>query len=85
MAKKFQKSTPSVVPPADAILLTVPEVASILRLSPSAIRSWILQKKIPFVKLHNKAVRIHRSDVNSLIAASLVPAETDVRREGRVA
>lgn len=75
--KKASKSTSVVLPPADAILLTVRETASVLRLSPSAIRAWILQKKIPFIKLHNKAVRIRRSDVDALIAASLVPAEKD--------
>ena len=64
-----------VAPPSDAILLTVRETASVLRLSPSAIRSWILQKKIPYIKLQNKAVRIRRSDVDALIAASLIPAQ----------
>jgi excisionase family DNA binding protein len=83
-AKKTSKSTPVVLPPADAILLTVRETASVLRLSQSAIRAWILQKKIPFVKLHNKAVRIRRSDVDSLIAASLVLAVTNAQRDGRV-
>jgi excisionase family DNA binding protein len=63
--------------PVDAVLYTVPEAAEILRLSVSAIRAWILQRQIPFVKLHNKAVRIRRADVDALIAASLVPAKKD--------
>ena len=58
------KKVPSV--PSDAILLTVRETAAILRLSQSAIRSWILQKKIPYIKLQNKAVRIRRSDVDAV-------------------
>jgi excisionase family DNA binding protein len=66
-----------VVPPSDAILLTVRETASVLRLSQSAIRSWILQKKIPYIKLQNKAVRIRRSDLDALIAASLVTAQQE--------
>jgi excisionase family DNA binding protein len=70
------KKVPSV--PSDAILLTVRETAAILRLSQSAIRSWILQKKIPYIKLQNKAIRILRSDVDALIAASLVPARQRV-------
>jgi excisionase family DNA binding protein len=61
--------------PSDAILFTVPETAALLRLSQSAIRSWILQKKIPYIKLQNKAIRIRRSDVDALIAASIVPAK----------
>lgn len=82
--KASNNNTAVVLPPADAALLTVRETASVLRLSPSAIRSWILQKRIPYVKLHNKAVRIRRSDVDSLIAASLVLAVTNAQRDGRV-
>jgi excisionase family DNA binding protein len=63
---------PSVVPPSDATLLTVSETAAILRLSVSAIRSWVLHRRIPFVKIHNKAVRIRRADVDALIQKSLV-------------
>jgi excisionase family DNA binding protein len=61
---------PSVSP--HATLLTVAETAAILRLSVSAIRSWVLHRRIPFVKIHNKAVRIRRADVDALIQKSLV-------------
>jgi excisionase family DNA binding protein len=71
----------SVTPPADATLLTVSETAAILRLSVSAIRAWILQRRIPFVKIHNKAVRVRRVDVDALIAASVVPAKADHHSE----
>jgi excisionase family DNA binding protein len=73
--KKKTSSNIVLAPPVDATLLTVRETASVLRLSQSAIRSWILQKKIPYIKLQNKAIRILRSDVDALIAASLVPAK----------
>lgn len=63
---------PPSVAPADATLLTVAETAAILRLSVSAIRAWILQRRIPFVKIHNKAVRVRRADVDALISRSLV-------------
>jgi excisionase family DNA binding protein len=79
ISKKHVKH--SVIPisvPSDATLLTVAETAEVLRLSVSAIRSWILQRRIPFVKLHDKAVRIRRADVDALIAASLVPAAPTV-------
>ena len=75
--KKTSNSIAVVAPPEGATLLTVRETASILRLSQSAIRSWILQKKIPYIKLQNKVVRIKRSDVDALIAASLVPAKQE--------
>ena len=53
-------------------LLTIPEAASLLRLSPSTIRSWILQRKVPYCKV-GRLVRIRRVDVEALIAASVVP------------
>jgi excisionase family DNA binding protein len=62
-----------VVPQAD--LLTVPEAASFLRLQPSTIRAWILQRKIPFVKLGHRAVRFRRCDLEKFITGSLVSAE----------
>ena len=71
--KKTSNSTAVVLPPADATLLTVRETASVLRLSQSAIRSWILQRRIPFVKLHNKAIRFRRADIDALVASSVVP------------
>jgi excisionase family DNA binding protein len=78
-----KNSVLSIAPPEDASLLTVAETAAVLRLSVSAIRAWILQRRIPFVKLHNKAIRFRRADIDPLIAASVVPA--NVRREGRAA
>jgi excisionase family DNA binding protein len=62
------------LPSPEQGLLTVREAAAVLRLSTSTIRSWILHREIPFIKLKNKAVRLRRADVDALIAASLVPA-----------
>jgi excisionase family DNA binding protein len=75
--KNSNQKSSFVAPPSDAILLTVRETASVLRLSQSAIRSWILQKKMPYIKLQNKAVRIRRSDLDAIIAASLVPVQQE--------
>lgn len=58
----------------DNELLTVPETAALLRLKISTIRAWVCQRKIPFVKLGGRLVRIRRSDAEALIADSLVPA-----------
>jgi excisionase family DNA binding protein len=57
----------------DSDLLTVPEAAALLRLKPSTIRAWTSHRRIPFVKL-GRLVRIRRSDVEALIAESVVPA-----------
>jgi excisionase family DNA binding protein len=54
-------------------LLSIPEAAQLLRLQPSTIRSWILKRKLPFVKL-GRLVRLRRADVEALIERSIVPA-----------
>ena len=55
-------------------LLNIRETAAVLRLSVSTIRSWVLNRRIPFVKL-GKAIRFRRVDVDAFIAASVVSAE----------
>jgi len=57
-------------------LLTVPEAAMFLRIQPSTVRSWILQRRIPFVKI-GRLVRIRRTDCIALINASLVPTKQE--------
>jgi excisionase family DNA binding protein len=61
-------------------LITVPEAASLLRLKPSTVRSWILTRRIPYAKL-GRLVRIRRADVEALIAASIVPARSIAEAE----
>jgi excisionase family DNA binding protein len=54
-------------------LLTIPEASAMLRLKQSTIRDWLLHKRIPRVKLGSR-VFLRRSDIESLIAQSLVPS-----------
>jgi excisionase family DNA binding protein len=60
----------------DSDLLTVPEAAALLRLKVSTIRAWICQRRIPYVKL-GRLVRIRRSDLEALIADSVVSAPAE--------
>ena len=53
-------------------LLTVPETAVLLRLKPSTVRAWVCQRRIPYVKLGGRLVRIRRVDAEALIQNSLV-------------
>lgn len=59
-------------------LLTVPESAIFLRLRPSTIRSWILHRRVPYVKLGGR-VCIRRADLEALIEQSVVQALPNVR------
>ncbi len=54
-------------------LLSVHEAAAVLRLKPATIRDWIWRRRIPYVKLGRRTL-IRRSDLEQLIAASIVPA-----------
>jgi excisionase family DNA binding protein len=49
-----------------------------LRLQTSTIRSWILQRKIPFVRL-GRRVFVRQSDCEKLIADNLVTPITESR------
>jgi excisionase family DNA binding protein len=55
-------------------LLDVPAGASLLNLKPSTIRAWILQKRLPYVKL-GRRVFLRRCDLLDLVSNSLVPAK----------
>lgn len=54
-------------------LLTVSEASTLLRLQPSTIRRWLLEKKVPYLKL-GRRVFLRRADLDALLASALVPA-----------
>jgi excisionase family DNA binding protein len=58
---------------SESDLLTVPETADLLRVKISTIRSWVCQRKIPYVKL-GRLVRIRRRDAEALVESSIVKA-----------
>ena len=61
-------------------LMTLPEAASLLRLTVSTLRSWVLRRKIAYVKV-GRLVRLRRVDVEALVEASIVPARTEYEIE----
>ncbi|HKT87949.1 MAG TPA: helix-turn-helix domain-containing protein [Candidatus Sulfotelmatobacter sp.] len=58
-------------------LLKAREAATYLRYKESTIRAWILDRRIPYVKLGGK-VLLRRSDLDALIAKSVVPAKAEM-------
>lgn len=57
----------------DELLLTVPEVAAILRLTEKGVYAMVAARRIPFLKISNR-VRFLRADVVSWLSESRVPA-----------
>ena len=57
----------------DTDLLTVPEVATLLRLTDKGIYAMVSARRIPFVKVSNR-VRFLRADVVQWLRENRVPA-----------
>ena len=51
-------------------LLNICEASEVLRLRPSTIRSWVLKRRVPFVKLGSR-VFLRRADLQALIETGL--------------
>ncbi|HKS72484.1 MAG TPA: helix-turn-helix domain-containing protein [Terriglobales bacterium] len=55
-------------------LLTVAEFSELLRIKPATARSWILKRKISYIKLSGtRSVRIPQSEAQRLLD-NLIPA-----------
>jgi excisionase family DNA binding protein len=55
-------------------LLTVEEAAARLGLKQVTIRAWILRRRIGFVKLNGRSVRIPAEELSRLVSAGFIPA-----------
>lgn len=64
----------------DKIRMDVEEGSAYVGIRPSTMRSWILKKKIPYLKV-GRRVLLRRSDLDALLDRALVPANQ--QRENR--
>jgi excisionase family DNA binding protein len=55
-------------------LLRVEEAAEFLNVKPSTIRAWLLRRKLPFVRVGARAVRIKLEALEGLISQNTIPA-----------
>lgn len=60
-------------PPVDATLVTIPEAAALLRISPGSVKRWNTSGRLPVVRL-GRGVRIRLTDIAALIDAQSVAA-----------
>jgi excisionase family DNA binding protein len=65
----MQRGTP------DVDLLTVPEAAAVLKVSPVTVSRWLRQGRLPAYRLGPRAVRIRRADLQAVFAPARPPAE----------
>ena len=68
----------SAVTPIGRCLLTVPEAAGRLGISPKTVWAWLYARRIPAVRLSGRCVRIPSDAVDALIADCTVPARPEV-------
>ncbi len=65
----------------DMELLTVDEASKVLRLRPSTVRSWLLNRRIPFIKLGSR-VFIRKNDCLELIQTNVVRPSIEKEMHG---
>ena len=57
----------------EVTLLSVPQFADALGVTPACIRRWVLERKITTVKL-GRLIRVPASEVDRLVSSGLRPA-----------
>ncbi len=60
--------------PTTRRLLRVEEAAELLNVKASTIRAWLLRRKLPRVRIGQRAVRIPLEALEKLIADNTIPA-----------
>lgn len=55
-------------------LLTVPEAADRLRLQPSTVRKWLFERRLAYVRVGRRSVRIREADIEKIIRENYTPA-----------
>jgi excisionase family DNA binding protein len=55
-------------------LLTAAQVAERLAIKESTIRAWLLARRLPFIRVGRRAVRIPIAEVNKILTQGRVPA-----------
>jgi excisionase family DNA binding protein len=55
-------------------MLKVSEVATKLGIRESTVRLWLVKRKIAYVRLSRRAVRVPQSEIDRLIRENTIPA-----------
>ena len=52
---------------------TVKQAAELLAVSPKTIRDWVWQRRIEFIRLNGRAIRISQAEIDRLLDEGRVP------------
>jgi excisionase family DNA binding protein len=75
--KSLWVATSAEIKAAEKELLTVREAARSLTLRPSTVRAWLLRRKLRFIRLSARCVRIPRSEIDRVIReGTVLPRES---------
>jgi excisionase family DNA binding protein len=58
-------------------LLRLPEAARRLGLKPATLRSWVMRRRVRFVRLSARAIRFRAEDIERIISDCEVPAREE--------
>lgn len=58
-------------------LLRVEEFARGLNIKPATVRAWLLRRRISFVRVSSRAIRIPASEVDRILSEGMIPARKD--------
>jgi excisionase family DNA binding protein len=60
--------------------LTIREAAEALNLSQPTIRAWIARRRIGFIRIGGRSIRVPTSEIDRLLSEGMVPAREHHRR-----
>jgi excisionase family DNA binding protein len=68
---------------APTVMLRVEQAAERLGIQPATIRSWILSRRIGYVRIGRRAVRIPESEIIRIIQAGTVEPKSSASKRAR--
>jgi excisionase family DNA binding protein len=55
----------NIKPQITTSIFTYNELAEYLKVQPGTLRKWVMDKKIPFIKIGGKSVRFKKTDIDN--------------------
>jgi len=56
-------------------LLTIPDAADYLNISHWTVRKWMRLKRIPYMQVNSRVIRIEKKDLDQFVKETKIPAK----------